>query len=26
LECITDLALDRYRVVLFAEGFEKQVG
>jgi len=26
LECITDLALDRYRVVLFAEGFEKQDG
>jgi len=26
LEYITDLALDRYRVVLFAEGFEKQVG
>jgi len=26
LECITDLALDRYRIVLFAEGFEKQVG
>ncbi len=26
LGCITDLALDWYRVVLFAEGFEEQVG